>query len=308
MYWKNNTGHLIGSFLQFERNDNNDLQLITGEIDQESVIRKRRLLRDSSSVIKTCSKCFTVGFGDSFLKNGKYCRNCAYLNPSRFKLFANPFGSAEDCAAAPVNVVNFNWEAYLEKVGTGCVPMEAFTSFQKYPTLPNLFKIGMVLEGIDPFEQSKFTIFSVIDIYGFRLKLRFEGDQKKSDFWLNANSDFIFPLGFCDRHSRKLEPPYDSEPSFEWAKYIQYKNYTPAPEELFSIPNEDIAKQQTVIDCGFNVGQKLEAVNRQNKEVICVATIIDILNDYLLIHLDGYDSSFDYWTPFYSPSIHPINW
>ena len=59
---------------------------------------------------------------------------------------------------------------------------------------------------------------------------------------------------------------------------------------------------------GFKQGMKLEAVDKANSSLVCVATINDIIGDWLLIHFDGWDNGFDYWAQVDSPYIHPINW
>ena len=59
-------------------------------------------------------------------------------------------------------------------------------------------------------------------------------------------------------------------------------------------------------DNHFRVGMKLEAVDRQYPTLYCVASIIRIVGDELLIHFDGWESNFDYWCHYRSPEIRPI--
>lgn len=40
---------------------------------------------------------------------------------------------------------------------------------------------------------------------------------------------------------------------------------------------------------------KLEAVDRKNPSLICVATIAAAVDNRLLIHFDNWDDSYDYW-------------
>lgn len=56
----------------------------------------------------------------------------------------------------------------------------------------------------------------------------------------------------------------------------------------------------------FRVGMKLEAKDRQNPSRICVATIADIQNQMVLVHLDGYATMYDYWCDPDSTDIHPV--
>ena len=58
----------------------------------------------------------------------------------------------------------------------------------------------------------------------------------------------------------------------------------------------------------FEVGMKLEAKDRKNPELICVATIIGIEGKRLLLHFDGWNEYYDYWCEPDTVDIHPIGW
>ena len=54
---------------------------------------------------------------------------------------------------------------------------------------------------------------------------------------------------------------------------------------------------------------KLEAVDRKNPRLTCVATIAKVDSEKdLLIHFDGWTSAYDYWCEPWSTDIHPIRW
>ncbi|EPY79309.1 hypothetical protein CB1_000932015 [Camelus ferus] len=53
---------------------------------------------------------------------------------------------------------------------------------------------------------------------------------------------------------------------------------------------------------------KLEAVDRSNPSLVCVATIADIAEDRLLVHFDSWDDSHDYWCDVNSPYVQPVGW
>lgn len=53
---------------------------------------------------------------------------------------------------------------------------------------------------------------------------------------------------------------------------------------------------------------KLEAIDIKNTNNLCPATIEDVLDNRILIHIDGTDETYNYWTEITSPNIHPINW
>lgn len=49
------------------------------------------------------------------------------------------------------------------------------------------------------------------------------------------------------------------------------------------------------VKCGFEIGMKLEAVDRMNPSLICVATVTDVVDDRFLVHFDNWDDTYDYW-------------
>ena len=53
---------------------------------------------------------------------------------------------------------------------------------------------------------------------------------------------------------------------------------------------------------------KLEAKDRLHPTLVAVATIIDIRDEKLLIHFDGWTSKYDYWCKPTSADIHPVGW
>ena len=59
----------------------------------------------------------------------------------------------------------------------------------------------------------------------------------------------------------------------------------------------------------WRVGMKLEAVDRHNVGLICVATVSNVMAGRVLIHFDGWEIDYDYWVvPDTSAYIHPIGW
>ena len=45
----------------------------------------------------------------------------------------------------------------------------------------------------------------------------------------------------------------------------------------------------------FQVGMKLEAVDRKNPYLVCVASVADVIHDRFLVHFDNWDDTYDYW-------------
>lgn len=65
----------------------------------------------------------------------------------------------------------------------------------------------MRLEGVDPKHQSLFCVLSVAETQGYRIRLHFDGYSECYDFWSNADSPFIFPVGWCEKNGKPLQPP-----------------------------------------------------------------------------------------------------
>ena len=53
---------------------------------------------------------------------------------------------------------------------------------------------------------------------------------------------------------------------------------------------------------------KLEAVDKINSALTCVATVIDNLGVKILVHFDGWEDCYDYWCEQSSPYIHSVGW
>lgn len=58
----------------------------------------------------------------------------------------------------------------------------------------------------------------------------------------------------------------------------------------------------------FEVGMKIEAVDKKNPQLICVATIGDIKGEMIHVTFDGWKGAFDYWCSYDSRDIFPVGW
>lgn len=197
----------------------------------------------------------------------------------------------------------FSWSD-CELAGGNLAPASAFEILTGKNPFPgeNHFKLGMALEGVDPVHQSLICPLSVTAVKGFRIRLHFCGYMESYDFWTNADSPMIFPCGFCEKTGRKLEPPkgLQSE-NFNWEKYMKKFKLYAAPDVIFSVISEEK-------DCTFKPEEKLEAVDKHNPDLICAATVADVIGENILIHFDGWTHDFDYWCTSSSRLIHPVGW
>ncbi|XP_029974331.1 lethal(3)malignant brain tumor-like protein 1 [Salarias fasciatus] len=197
----------------------------------------------------------------------------------------------------------WTWAQYLEDTKSVAAPNKLFQESQRVPTVKNGFKQGMKLEGIDPQHPSMYFVLTVAEVCGYRLRLHFDGYSDCHDFWVNANSPDIHPAGWCESTGHKLHTPKGcKEEEFTWTNYLRMTKAQVAPKELFASPGRMDVK------CGFETGMKLEAVDRMNPSLICVATVTDVVDDRFLVHFDNWDDTYDYWCDASSPYIHPIGW
>ncbi|XP_019728697.1 lethal(3)malignant brain tumor-like protein 1 [Hippocampus comes] len=197
----------------------------------------------------------------------------------------------------------WTWAQYLQETKTIAAPDNLFQETQRAPAVKNGFKQGMKLEGIDPQHPSMYFVLTVAEVCGYRLRLHFDGYSDCHDFWVNANSPDVHPAGWCESTRHKLHTPKGcKEEEFTWTNYLRMTKAQVAPKELFASPGRIDTK------CDFEIGMKLEAVDRMNPSLICVATITDMVDDRFLVHFDNWDDTYDYWCDATSPYIHPIGW
>lgn len=63
------------------------------------------------------------------------------------------------------------------------------------PRTPNTFEIGQKLEAIDPQNSDLFCVCTIVDKFGYRIKLRFDGSPSIYDFWvISAYISIIYLL------------------------------------------------------------------------------------------------------------------
>ncbi|XP_077365087.1 lethal(3)malignant brain tumor-like protein 4 isoform X2 [Festucalex cinctus] len=194
----------------------------------------------------------------------------------------------------------WSWQHYLNQQNAEAAPLALFTESQGFPTKKSAFKVGMKLEGIDPLHPNMFCVMTVAEVIGCRLRVHFDGYSECYDFWLNSHSADIRPAGWCQRNQRRLHPPKGcSESDFDWSLYLQSTGAQAAPQTLFACRTDS---------CSFQVGMKLEAVDKKNPGLVCVASVADVVDDRILVHFDNWDNSYDYWCESSSPLIHPVGW
>eukprot|EP00095_Tigriopus_kingsejongensis_P003061 maker-scaffold101_size371023-snap-gene-1.12 protein:Tk03061 transcript:maker-scaffold101_size371023-snap-gene-1.12-mRNA-1 annotation:"lethal malignant brain tumor-like protein 3 isoform x2" len=198
----------------------------------------------------------------------------------------------------------FSWFRYLEHTNSKAAPSRIFPHARP-GKIPCNFEVTMKMEAIDPDHPALICVVSISDIQGSRLRLHFDGYSYSYDFWENADSPNIFPSGFCASRGQRLEPPkgFKDRP-FDWSSYLDETKCRPAIPDLF--PDRP---QLPDVSETWRIGMKLEAVDKHNASLVCVATVTNVLGGRILIHFDGWEMAYDYWiVPGVCPFIHPVGW
>uniref|UniRef100_A0AAY4DZB1 SAM domain-containing protein n=1 Tax=Denticeps clupeoides TaxID=299321 RepID=A0AAY4DZB1_9TELE len=322
MDWKDGVGTLPGSELKFRVNEFGVLEVITSEADDDSVKKAHATTTWSVPTAQegklipvkeerpwaqrglVCVRCQRKGSAVDFLPDGRHCserclqqdqQECLGCHLQRFFLFpAVPYGGKKK---------SWCWASYLEEEKSVAAPSKSFKEHQSYPQSKNGFRVGMKLEGVDPEHPSMYCVLTVAEVSGHRIRLHFDKHSDCYDFWVNSNSPDIHPAGWCEKTGHKLHPPKGmKDEEFSWSSYVKMNKGQAAPKALFENQNT------MVTPLGFRIGMKLEAIDKKNPSLICVATVTDMVDNRFLVHFDNWDESYDYWCDATSPYIHPIGW
>ncbi|XP_011311114.1 polycomb protein Scm isoform X2 [Fopius arisanus] len=197
----------------------------------------------------------------------------------------------------------FDWEMYLKETDSTAAPAECFKQHAVPPS--NEFKMGMKLEALDPRNLTSTCIASVVGVLGPRLRLRLDGSDNKNDFWRLVDSNEIHPIGHCEKSGGMLQPPLGFRMNASmWPMFLlkTLNGAEMAPAKVFK------REPKTPRTNTFEIGQKLEAIDKKNPQLICTATIGGVRDDMIHITFDGWRGAFDYWCRYDSRDIFPAGW
>ncbi|KAF8784277.1 polycomb protein Scm-like [Argiope bruennichi] len=197
----------------------------------------------------------------------------------------------------------FDWDVYLKECNATAAPAEWF----KQNTVPpkNEFRIGMKLEAFDPRNTTSTCIATVVGMQGPVLRLRLDGGDNKNDFWRLVDSSDIHPIGHCEKNGGMLQPPLGFRMNASsWPMFLlkTLNGADIAPSSIFMKEPDSPPRNL------FEVGVKLEAVDRKNPHLICPATIGAVKDDMIFITFDGWRGAFDYWCYYDARDIFPVGW
>ncbi len=171
--------------------------------------------------------------------------------------------------------VNFCWQEYLGETSSRAAPSHCFRQSAEPPQ--NEFQVDHKLEALDPRSQSV-CIATVVGRAGSRVRLRLDGSDSKNDFWKVVDSGDLHEIGHCEKSGGMLQPPVGfTLNATSWPKFLvrTLKDATFASARCFK--REPPAPKRNF----FEVGQKLEAVDRKNPHLICCATVGNVNGTFL---------------------------
>ncbi|XP_046703384.1 polycomb protein SCMH1-like isoform X3 [Silurus meridionalis] len=199
---------------------------------------------------------------------------------------------------------HFSWDKYLKETSAIAAPAHCFKQSTTPPV--NEFKAGMKLEAQDPRNTTSTCIATVVGLTGSRLRLRLDGSDNKNDFWRLVDSSEIQPIGSCEKNGGMLQPPLGFRlNASSWPMFLlkTLNGAEMAPARIFHKQEPPPPEQNH-----FQVGMKLEAVDRKNPHFICPATVGALRGVEVLVTFDGWRGAFDYYCRYDSRDIFPVGW
>ncbi|KAF5401010.1 Polycomb protein SCMH1 [Paragonimus heterotremus] len=157
------------------------------------------------------------------------------------------------------------------------------------------------LSNVRRFRAAAFSLAQVVEVWGSRLRIRLVGTDDRNDCWFLVDSDQIRPYP----SGESLQPPFGyMHNHLHWSRTLK----TATEGAKFADPSWFISPPPDPADNCFQVGDKLEAVDRRNTQLICPASVGAVNGQHILVSFDGWSGAFDYWTRFDSRELFPVGW
>jgi len=200
------------------------------------------------------------------------------------------------------DLIPFSWKEYLKETKSVAAPPSYFKQALVPPS--NEFAGGAKLEALDPRSQMA-CIATVCGKLGPRVRLRLDGSDTKNDFWKMVDDGELHEIGYCEKTGSMLQPPMGfTLNATSWPKFLAktLKDASYCPSRCFRKPPSTPKSNK------FQIGMKLEAVDRKNPHLICCATVGAVNEDQIHVCFDGWKGAFDYWCRYDCRDIFPAGW
>ncbi|EDO34899.1 predicted protein, partial [Nematostella vectensis] len=200
----------------------------------------------------------------------------------------------------------FIWEDYLKKCRAKSVPKSAFKHVSVNPT--SGFRRGMKVEAKDYKSNSgTYWVATIIMVSGPLLLLRFDGygNDRSEDFWCDASTPDVQPIGWCAKTNTILIPPQAlRQQNTNWAQFLMdnLKDAVAAPESLFK-------QQEAGESSGVPIGTMLELQDYDDPLCYWVASVVERFGLRLKLRYAGAESEeHDVWVYYLSDNVHKLGW
>ncbi|CAC5406656.1 Scm-like with four MBT domains protein 1,Scm-like with four MBT domains protein 2 [Mytilus coruscus] len=169
------------------------------------------------------------------------------------------------------------------------------------------FEKGWKLEALNPINKTQICPATVLYVLNSRYfvveidDLENKEEMCRIRFSCYSGSKCIFPTKWCRSKGINVTPPNGwPKSTLSWEDYLKYCKAEAAPNSCFP---------ERKFEQDIEPGMKFEAVNPENPNQICVATISRVFEPLLWIHLDSiplYGSS--HIEHFESHNLFPVGW
>jgi len=89
-----------------------------------------------------------------------------------------------------------------------CILKHMILLFKQPLSLPaKTFEVGYKVEVTNPDDPKVAHIATIVQVHGYRIRLRLDGFDSSSDIWRQAYSPDIHPVGYSDTSGQKLLSP-----------------------------------------------------------------------------------------------------
>ncbi|KTG03222.1 hypothetical protein cypCar_00025740 [Cyprinus carpio] len=102
----------------------------------------------------------------------------------------------------------FSWSSYIKLNKIQTAPKALFQN-QNMTVTPSGFRVGMKLEAIDKKNPSFICVATITDMVDSRFLVHFDNWDESYDYWCDATSPYIHPVGWCQENGRTLTTPPD---------------------------------------------------------------------------------------------------
>ena len=182
------------------------------------------------------------------------------------------------------------------------------------------FALGMRIEAVDRKHPQLMGVATIVGVQleapgVAKLRIHFDGWSGEYDYWSPSDSSDLFPAGYSQTQGLTLQAPKGYSKAFDWPTYLEEQDALAAPGHLLSgvgggvraaeafaaaedsafasvgsVPQSPITATSIA---GYDVGMRLEAVDRTHTALTCVANIAEVRPDptgppSLRINMDGW--------------------